>query len=234
MLVPFADATDVHQVKQVIEAKRAVQEHPDSVEAHRQYQNVMIDEGWKAQILEEYAGRLKKQRTAENLYLWARLQEGTEEIQAFETLVKEFPEFSWGYFGLAAVRAREGAIKEFEPAVAVGERYLSSSPTDRLAWVRLAQSHLALYDRHRSADHLLAAEQACEHAIASDPAAVDAYYALYDYFSDRKWWVHALYYNNRALKLTEQGSPAYDALEHNRSWIPAHAEGMGSGSFRKM
>ncbi len=323
-LAPSAAAVEPGNVKALVKAKQALRERPNDVEAHRDYQDVMIKEGWKTQIADEYAERLKKQRTAENLYLWARLQEGTEKTQAFETLVKEFPESSWGYYGLAGVRAREGAIdeairlyeqvlerdplnvsayqnlayyhqeqgdvsqalqaverglthlpghvellvyratyrrmleqyeparadlarvleedpdhrqalrqmlylhtdtKEFEPAVAVGERYLASSPTDRPAWVRLAQSHLALYDRRGSADHLLAAEQACEKAVASDPTDVDAYYELYDYFSDRKWWVHALYYNNRALKLTGKDSPVYDALEHNRSWIPANRMG---------
>jgi tetratricopeptide (TPR) repeat protein len=118
--------------------------------------------------------------------------------------------------------------KAFEEAVTVGERYLSLTPTDRQAWVLLAQGHLALYDRQlyegqKNPKHLLAAELACESAVEADPAdAVAVYATLYNYFSDRNWWVHALYYNNRALKLTEQDSPDYEAFEHNRSWIPAN------------
>ncbi|MBI1976373.1 MAG: tetratricopeptide repeat protein [Candidatus Omnitrophica bacterium] len=324
-----AHAAELDKVKRVIAVKKAIAENPDSVGAHREYQDVMIEEGWKTQILEEYAGRLKKERTAENLYLLGRLQEGEEEAKTFETLVKEFPEFAWGYYGLGfmkdvegdvdeAIRLTEKAVeldpqnalfyrklsdyhkangeiekslqtiekglrvlpddpdllsdhadrlyllkrydearadleralgqepdhqsaqrqmlflltetKESKEAVAVGERYLSSWPNDRPCWAKLAQNHLALFDRRHDIESLLAAEKACEKAIQADPLDLDAYYLLIDYFSDRNWWVHALYYNNSAMKLTDPEAETYGSLEHNFEWIPAHK--MGTSSFR--
>lgn len=329
VLTPLAGAGDVHQVKKVIAAKNAVAEHPDSVQAHREYQSAMIEEGWKAQILEEYAGRLKQARTPGNLYLWARLQEGEEEAPAFETLVKEFPDFSWGYFGLATVEEKQGDVgeairlseraleldplnvlvyqnlasyheahgdiekslqtierglqslpddpgllayrgaylrllkryeearpdlekvleqqpddrvalwnllflftetKDAEAALAIGERYLALWPQGRQAWVKMALNHLALYDRRHDIEHLLAAEEACEQAIQTDPTDLDAYYALYNYFTDRDWWVHGLYYNNKARQLTDRSASVYEGLEHNFAWIPSAK--MGTSSFR--
>ncbi|MDP3731926.1 MAG: hypothetical protein Q8R31_02680, partial [Candidatus Omnitrophota bacterium] len=63
-------AKDIGDVKALIKAKQVIKESPNSVTAHMKYQDAMIEDGWREQMIAEYSERLKKQgETHENIYL---------------------------------------------------------------------------------------------------------------------------------------------------------------------
>ncbi|MBT6501808.1 MAG: tetratricopeptide repeat protein [Deltaproteobacteria bacterium] len=122
-----ANAENLPQTDALTKARNNIKENPNSVSAHRVYQNLMNKEAMK----EEYARRLKEQgRTAENLYLYARLLSDAEQEKLFTELMNEFPDFPWGYYGLAFIKGKkslfEEAVKLYEHALAIDPQMVES------------------------------------------------------------------------------------------------------------
>ena len=122
-----ANAENLPQTDSLTKARNNIKENPNSVSAHRVYQNLMNKEAMK----EEYARRLKEQgRTAENLYLYARLLSDAEQEKLLTELMNEFPDFPWGYYGLAFIKGKkslfEEAVKLYEHALAIDPQMVES------------------------------------------------------------------------------------------------------------
>lgn len=323
-------AKDLGDVKALIKAKQALSENPDSVYAHRLYQDLLLKDGWRKQLLEEYSKRIaQKGRTAENLYLLASLQDKDEKEESFRKIVDEFPRFAWGYYGLGdsyydksdykeAIKLYEKTVsldnkhvpaykmlalaygktagsekaievlqeglsqspenadllsylgyyfrigKKYNQALELFQQALASEPEHETAlwqlgflytdqkkhleaikarrkylelwpqaantWYDLGTNYMALYDKDKKITDLALGRECFEKAeenIKDDP---QAYYSLIDYFSNRGWDAHALYYNQKAIELTEPKAKNYSALEHNISWIPANK--MGTANYQ--
>ena len=327
--LPCAQAANPGDVKTLIAAKKAIRENPDSVKAHRAYQSAMNRDGWKAQMIEEYAQRLKENQSPQNLYLLARLKDEKEQEPLFRQLIEKYPDFSWGYFGMAGVLQDQGQSQEanrlyektivldpkntdayynlayfydrqkqyeeadrtilrglqevpgdaellachgallrmlgkFQEALSAFEKSLESDPENAFAlrelsvlhtdakrhddaaqvrrkyldlwpdkameWARLAQNLLELYDRSPSWELLEQSEDAWQKAVEIAPKNVDAYATLTDYYTDRKWWVHGLWFNKRGYETADEASESHKGFAHNREWIPANQ--MGISDFR--
>ena len=122
-------AKDLGDVKALIKAKQALSENSESVYAHRLYQDLLLKDGWRKQLLEEYSKRIaEKGKTAENLYLLARLQDMDEQEESFRKIVDEFPQFAWGYYGLGGSYEDKNdykkAIKFYEKAVSLDNKHV--------------------------------------------------------------------------------------------------------------
>lgn len=318
----LSHAVELSNVKALIKVKKEIAANPDSVVSHRKYQDLMIKEGWRDQMVKEYTERSEGARTPENLYLLVRLKEKEEQIRGFKEISEEFPDFAWGLYGHAFMTKNsgdnEGAVKlyerileidpsfakayeqlgriyyngfndivkadewirkgmdavpddpdilslrgyfmleskyynealdaaekslkydpknwlsmktlgtvlirkrRFKEAISVNEKFLSLWPGNIAVEFNIVKAHFGMYDKEKDPEMLAQAKQMCEELLAKDPAKVYAYYVeMYTFFSDREWWVHALYYNNRAFKMISSDDGNYSAFEHNRGWIPS-------------
>ncbi|MDP6685626.1 MAG: tetratricopeptide repeat protein [Candidatus Omnitrophota bacterium] len=318
----FAETPDLNHVKALIRAKNDIKENPDSVQAHREYQKLMIKDGWRDDMIKEYTKRAQDNRTPENLYLSARIKGGEEEYKAFKELTEEFPDFAWGLYGYAYTIFNRGEVEEalklyervvsldpnfveayrqlmyyytnqndiatadewvraaldispndadllkhrgyfmmesgyfreaedafrksiendptdeaprrflastlvsrkkFDEAVAICNEYLSLWPDNSFVKLILARVYFGLYKQEGDLEKLMQGEAVCRELSEKDPPdVVYDYTNMYSYFSEEEWWVHALFYNNRAFELSQPDSVNYSALEHNTSWIPAN------------
>lgn len=145
-----ANATDLSHVKALIKAKNDLKENPHSVRAHRVYQNLMNKEGWKEAMKEEYAKRLKEQgRTPENLYLYARLLGEAEQEKLFTELVNKFPDFPWGYYGLAYVKKQQNL---YEEAISLYEQALKIDPEMHESYFQMSTVYEKLGDYAKAAE----------------------------------------------------------------------------------
>lgn len=167
-----ANATDLPQAKALIKAKNDLKENPNSVRAHRVYQNLMSKEGWKEAMKVEYAKRLKEQgRTPENLYLYTRLLGEAEQEKLFTELVNKFPDFSWGYYGLAYVKRKQ---KLYEEAVKLYEHVLAIDP-------QMVDSYFQMSTAYEKLGDYAQATESVKMAVDLDPdnAKYIAYQATY-------------------------------------------------------
>lgn len=107
-------AADLGNVKALMRAKQAIKENPNSVRDHREYQDAMINDGWRKEMITEYSERLKNNgESPENIYLLVRLKDDVEaEALVYEELIGNFPGFTWGYYGLAYVLWQRGDKEE--------------------------------------------------------------------------------------------------------------------------
>ena len=315
-ILPSVQAASPGNVKALIAAKKAIQENPDSVTAHRTYQDAMNRDGWKTQMIEEYTRRFKENQTPQNLYLLARLKDTEEQEPLFRQLIQEHPDFFWGYFGLAgvlqersqyqeadqlyekaivldpkntnayyslafsfdqqeqyqeadrmilrgleevpndaellaahgaflrllekpdeALAALEKALasdpenswalrqlsilhtdaKRHEDAVKIRRKYLELWPDKAMEWAYLAQNLLELYDRSPSWELLEESEAAWQKAVEIKPENVNVYGTLTDYYTDRKWWVHGLWFNKRGYETADRDSESHKSFPHHNA-----------------
>jgi len=323
-------AKDLGDVKALIKAKQALSENSESVYAHRLYQDLLLKDGWRKQLLEEYSKRIaEKGRTAENLYLLARLQDMDEQEESFRKIVDEFPQFAWGYYGLGgsyedkndykkAIKFYEKAVsldnkhvpayqqlavsytetegmekaveileqglsqapgnagllsyhgyylrilKKYAPAlkslqealqqepehetalrqlgflytdqgkhneaIKARKKYLELWPGHGNSWYQLGVNYMSLYDKDKEITNLDFALQCFDKVAETIKDNPEPYYSLIDYFSERGWDAHSLYYNQKAIELTLPEAKTYSSLEHNISWIPANK--MGTSSYQ--
>jgi len=318
-----ADAVDLGHVKELIKVKSELKKHPGSVELHRRYQDLMIEDGWEEQIVTQYTMRRKKEGTPQNIYLLLRLKKEQKKAD-YKKLIEDFPDFSWGYFGLASMENESGNTerakrlyekvlaldgrnvpayqllasmyyKAGDPAKAIAvikrgikimpespgllayhgyylgrlkrypqalevlnsalkiepenelalrqlgfvltnlgrdedaakahRQYLSLWPSFGAIWANLCRNLLALYDKNHDLETLNESEKAWLKAIEVSPKDADVYAFLIDFFNDRNWWVHGLWFNNKALAFVSPKSGYYSGLMHNRDWIPAKKMG---------
>lgn len=132
-------AKDLGDVKALIKAKQALSENSESVYAHRLYQDLLLKDGWRKQLLEEYSKRIaEKGRTAENLYLLARLQDKGEREESYRKIVDEFPQFAWGYYSLGGSYYDKSDYKE---AIRLYEKTISLDNKHVPAYQDLAASY---------------------------------------------------------------------------------------------
>lgn len=132
-------AKDLGDAKALIKAKQALSENSESVYAHRLYQDLLLKDGWRKQLLEEYSKRIaEKGRTAENLYLLARLQDKDEQEKSYRKIVDEFPQFAWGYYGLGGSYNDKSDYKE---AIRLYEKTISLDNKHVPAYQQLAGSY---------------------------------------------------------------------------------------------
>ena len=148
-----ANAENSPQTKELAKARDSIKENPNSVRAHRVYQNLMNKEEMKV----EYARRLKEQgRTAENLYLYARLLSEVEQEKLFTELVNEYPDFPWGHYGLAFVKKEQGlfeeAVKLYEHALAIEPQMVESYFQMSIAYYNLGDYAKAIESVKKALD----------------------------------------------------------------------------------
>lgn len=134
-----AIAKDLGDVKALIKARQALSENSESVYAQRLYQDLLLKDGWRKQLLEEYSKRIaEKGRTAENLYLLARLQDKDEQEKSYRKIVDEFPQFAWGYYGLGGSYYDKSDYKE---AIRLYEKTIGMDNKHVPAYQQLAVSY---------------------------------------------------------------------------------------------
>ncbi len=195
-----AIAKDPGDVKALIKAKQAIQENPDSVRAHMQYQDAMIGDGWREQMIAEYSERFEKQgNTPENIYLLARIKEDVEaQALVYKDLIEKFPDFTWGYFGSAVVSwtrgDRDGAIKLFE-------HVLKIDPKHRFAYQWIAYMYGEQNDNEKAYGTTL---RGLQHL--PDDAGLLAYHA--SYLKDLERYEEALASVDLALKVEPENELA--------------------------
>ena len=115
-----------------------VEKHPDALEAHVLYQDVMRATGRRGEITERYRARAKeatKDPTAR--YLYARLLDGNKAVSEFKAIVKIAPDFALAWVGYARALGTQGKTK---PAVDAAEKAIAldnKSPAayDALGWL---------------------------------------------------------------------------------------------------
>lgn len=326
LISPEGHTKDLGDVKALIKVKAAVEKYPDSVKAHMEYQDAMIKDGWRDQMIAEYTKRLQERgELPENIFLLARVHEDKDKQAAqYDELVKTYPEFIWGYYGQAYVAWKKGDkekaktlfgrvieigpkepsaytwlaffaqgeddinkaldittkglalagedaellgyhatllrlsgkkaealdlihkilalnpddeiglrqlgfvytdLNRLEEAVEARKKYLMLWPRYGAIWGQLCQNLFALYDKTKDLSMLIEAEEACCKSVEVSPKDVDPYLMAIDFFNDREWWVHGLYYCHKALGIMTPENPSYKAIEHNLSWIPSQRIG---------
>jgi tetratricopeptide (TPR) repeat protein len=100
-----------------------VEKHPDALEAHVLYQDVMRATGRQGEITERYRTRAKeaaKDPTAR--YLYARLLNGNKAVSEFKAIVKIAPDFGPAWVGYARALGAQGKMK---PAIEAAEKAIS-------------------------------------------------------------------------------------------------------------
>jgi tetratricopeptide (TPR) repeat protein len=142
-------AADLGNVKALTKARQAVKENPDSIRAHRTYQDLMIGDGWRDQMKVEYTKRLEeKGKSPENLYLLIRLGEDKEEKERdYQGLIETYPGFPWGYYGAAYLEWEMGNQDE---ALMLYEMIIELDPTMGDAYEWIAYIHETQGDKSKS------------------------------------------------------------------------------------
>jgi len=202
-------AKDLGDVKALIKVKQALKEHPDSVMAHIKYQDAMIEDGWREQMISEYGGRLKKQgETPENIYLLARLKEDIEaQAAVYNDLIKKFPDFTWGYFGSAHISWKRGDRLE---AIKLFERVLGMDPKHTFAYQWITYIYEKQNDYKKAEEIILMGLQ-----HLPDDAELLAYHATC--LKDLERYEEALAQADLALKI----EPENELALRQRGWILA-------------
>ena len=126
-------------------AREVVAKHPDSVEAHRVYQQAMLLAGRHVECLAEYRALHERQSNSPMMgYLRARIERPAEALPLIGDLVKRFPEDPNLRRALAALLLEQ---RRFAEAVPHFVKYKALAPQDRrpvlepLARARVATGH---------------------------------------------------------------------------------------------
>lgn len=110
-------------------AHEVVAKHPDSVEAHRVYQQAMLLAGRHAECLAEYRARHEREPDSPMMgYLRARIERPAEALPLLGDLVKRFPEDPNLRRALAALLLEQ---RQFAEALPHFVKYKALAPQDR-------------------------------------------------------------------------------------------------------
>ena len=155
------------------------------------------------------------------------LEKPDEALAALEKALASDPENSWALRQLSILHTD---AKRHEDAVKIRRKYLELWPDKAMEWAYLAQNLLELYDRSPSWELLEESEASWQKTVEIKPENVNVYGTLTDYYTDRKWWVHGLWFNKRGYETADRDSESRKGFAHNREWIPANQ--MGISDFR--
>ncbi|MGH7162155.1 MAG: tetratricopeptide repeat protein [Planctomycetota bacterium] len=112
--------------------------HPDALDAHALYQDVMLAAGNETELRATYEARVKERpQDPAARYLFARLLKGPRAVTESRAVVKLAPQFARGWLGLAGALKRVGRRDDAEAAArkAVSLDALSAEVHDLLGWL---------------------------------------------------------------------------------------------------
>lgn len=111
--------------KAIAQFKETIQLNPLYTEAHKEYMDIMLQQGKKAEILEEYQAKVQQHPDSEVYhYLLGRvLDDIDDQLFEFKKALEINPNYPWGHYGLGHVYFSKGmlskAIAEYNKVIKI-------------------------------------------------------------------------------------------------------------------
>lgn len=147
--------------------QKAIEVYPKNIPAHQKYQDILISEGKRDQVLSEYRQKTTESpREASYQYLYGRLLGWEKGRSYFEKSILLNRKFAWGYYGLGLSCLKEGKISDAAQEL---EKALELDP-------EIAEAHLQLGRAYAMLGRLGEAEQEFKKVVEIDPGNADGYF----------------------------------------------------------